>query len=116
MPERVLRVLIVEDDVSLCMGISDMLNEFGFDTAVAADGIKALNELANADPLPDFILLDLHMPNMDGWQLRDTLKNDTRYCDIPVIVMSGDQSLTSVEADGHLMKPLDMYAILAYLQ
>lgn len=109
------RILIVEDDVDLCLCLSDLLGEFGFETAVACNGAKALLVLADADPLPDVILLDLHMPHMDGWQLREVLRANPRYASIPIVVMSGDKAATDMDAAAHLMKPFeeaDLHGIL----
>jgi CheY-like chemotaxis protein len=110
------RILIVEDDVNLCIQLSDLLYEFGFETGVADNGFKALEILQEADPLPDVILLDLHMPQMDGWQFRERLKQEPRYSSIQVIIISGDEACREVEADGHFMKPLDIGQILTKLQ
>jgi CheY-like chemotaxis protein len=110
------RILIVEDDVSLCLQLSDLLYEFGFDTAVASDGIQALEILNKYTPLPDLILLDLHMPNMNGWELREKLQQDEKFKKISVVIMSGDQAAVDVPAEHHLMKPLDIYALRAILQ
>lgn len=109
------RVLIVEDDIDLCLELSDFLNEFGFDTAVATDGLRALAILADCDPLPNIIILDLHMPNMDGWTLRESLKNHQKYASIPVLVMSGDEACFSVNAEAHFLKPIDLRQVVSVL-
>lgn len=110
------RILIVEDDIDLCLALSDFLGEFGFETAVADDGVRALRILGEADPLPDAILLDLRMPNMDGWALRAKLADHPRYCNIPIVVMSADKGLNEVPADAHLAKPFDMGAAMNILR
>ena len=110
------RILIVEDDVSQCLQLSDLLNEFGFETAVAGDGLKALEILEVAKPLPDIILLDLDMPRMNGWQLREVLKTDPLYCQIKILIMSGCDAAIDVQADSHFPKPLDLGILLRALQ
>lgn len=109
------RILVVEDDVGCAESLQDMLCEFGFDTAVACDGVMALEVLGAANPLPDIILLDLHMPNMDGWQLKEKLKKDERYSHIPIIIMSADTACTSVEAEAHLVKPFELNTVMELL-
>jgi CheY-like chemotaxis protein len=109
------RVLIVEDDTSLCLSLADMLIEFGFEVGVAGDGLKALSILETADPLPDCILLDLHMPEMDGWQLMERLKQHEQYSKIKVVVMSGDEALHQLNADGHLPKPFELRSVFSIL-
>lgn len=110
------RILIVEDDVSLCLQISDVLYEFGFETGVAGDGAKALEILATCDPLPNLILLDLHMPNMNGWQLCEALKQNEKYSKIPVLIMSADEACLQMDAKDHLVKPFDLNVLLQKLQ
>src|SRR3954451_23813463 len=70
-----MRVLVVEDDEDLATAISQALEDEGFATSIARDGHEALSRLRRGirdDPasLPDVILLDLMMPNMDGFGFR----------------------------------------------
>lgn len=83
------RILIVEHDVPTCLAMSDLLGEFGFETGVADSSVRALSTLAEADPLPDVILLNINMPHMDGWKLREALRLDSRYNKIPILTISG---------------------------
>ncbi len=62
-----LHVLIVEDNQVNQQILGAQLRELGCTSALAADGVEALDALRNA-PLPDIILMDCHMPNMDGWE------------------------------------------------
>jgi CheY-like chemotaxis protein len=110
------RVLVVEDDVNLCLSIADVLMEFGFEVAVAGDGAKALHELAEADPLPSVIVLDLHMPNMNGWELKDKLANSPRYRDIPIVFMSADSAaLAQMEQEDKIQKPFELQDFLHHV-
>lgn len=109
------RILIVEDDIELCMFLSDELGDEGFETGVANDGERALAMLEQYKPLPDIILLDLHMPGMNGWTFREKLKENPAYAKIPIIIMSGDLACTEVEADAHLIKPFDLKNFLDLL-
>ena len=105
------RILLVEDDADQCLLLANYLCDEGFDIAIACDGVKALQILSEADPLPDVILLDLYMPNMNGWQLKEVLAKDPRYSKIPIVIMSGDKAATAVEADAHVLKPFDISVI-----
>lgn len=106
------RILVVEDDIDICMCLAEILMDAGFETAVATDGLRAYDILENAHPLPDVILLDLRMPNEDGWTLRTKIKNNERLRKIPIIVMSASNLLLDVEADAHLRKPFDASNLL----
>lgn len=90
------RILIVEPDVSLCLSLSNMLGEFGFDTAVADTSTRALRILGECIPLPDVILLNLNRSNRDGLALRGQLANHKKYCNIPVVSMSDDSNISDI--------------------
>lgn len=110
------RILIVEDDSAQAQSLQDLLCTRGFDVGIACDGVMALSVLTEYYPLPCLILMNLNMPNMDGWTLRERLKEDSRYRNIPVVIISGDASCTQVDAEAHFIKPIDLRAMLAYLQ
>jgi two-component system, sensor histidine kinase len=62
-----LRVLIVEDNQMNRKILSAQLRELGCDCALAEDGVEAIANLLKA-PTPDVVLMDCHMPNLDGWE------------------------------------------------
>lgn len=104
-----------------CLALSDLLCEHGFDCAVADNGLRALSILnaitgTEDDPLPALILLDLHMPELDGWQLHQALQEDPRFCKIPIVVISCDPHLKDVPAQAHFPKPIDPRALIAALK
>jgi CheY-like chemotaxis protein len=86
-------VLIVEDDAVTREMVRQTLEKIGLAAAEAVNGRSALNWL-NGHAAPAIILLDLMMPEMDGFEFLDALKADNRWCDIPVIVLTG-MSLTA---------------------
>jgi two-component system, cell cycle response regulator len=80
------RILIADDDPSVLESLSGVLRDSGFDVA-AADGRESLmRELGNGTP--DLLLLDVIMPGADGVQVLQELKSDTRWRDIPVLMVS----------------------------
>ncbi len=81
------KVLVAEDDPSVRMTISFVLEDEGFDVSCAEDGEQAL-AMATADP-PDVILLDQIMPKMDGQEVLTQLRSLEATRDIPVVVMTG---------------------------
>ncbi|MGH2721601.1 MAG: ATP-binding protein [Actinomycetota bacterium] len=70
---------------------------------------------------PDLVLLDLHLPDMDGDAVLERLRSDPSTSSIPVVILSADatpgqiQRLLDAGADGYLTKPLDLRAVLALL-
>jgi DNA-binding response OmpR family regulator len=81
-----MKVLIAEDDKFLASAYRVKLNKLGFEVKVAVDGIEALQILV--DFQPDVILLDLIMPNQDGFVTLEKIKADEKMKSIPVIVTS----------------------------
>lgn len=103
-------VLIVEDDEETRNGVRVILEEEGYEVTSVADGEQALAYLrGNARPM--FILLDLNMPGMNGWDFRQEQLSDPDLSGIPVVVMTGYReygaAITSLKPDGHLQKPVN---------
>jgi CheY-like chemotaxis protein len=90
---RVARVMAVDDDPVIRGLLEVNLEMEGHDVVTAVDGQDALDK-ARADP-PDLILLDVMMPNVNGWQAAQALKNDPATRGIPVILLSA----RAMEAD-----------------
>ena len=88
-----------------------MLEQDGFSTARAANGKEGLDLLANLDPKPCLVLLDLWMPEMNGWDFYERLHRDPELRSIPVIVMTayGKKEPSSLK---WLRKPIDMTTLL----
>lgn len=80
-------VLVVDDDGTNLSVMSDIFGVFGCAVRTAPSGGAAL-EHAQADP-PDLILLDIGLPDLDGYSVCERLKADPRTADVPVIFMSG---------------------------
>ncbi|EDN71014.1 Response regulator receiver [Beggiatoa sp. PS] len=102
-------LLIVEDDRKFSTLILELARETGFKCLVAEDGITGLQMAEQYKP--HAIILDVGLPNLDGWKVMEQLKNnpDTRH--IPVHFISAfDQSLEAKKmgAIGYLMKPVNM--------
>ncbi|MEK8020054.1 MAG: response regulator [Candidatus Parabeggiatoa sp.] len=79
-------VLVIDDDAIIRELFQANLSQLGYAVAVAIDGNQGL-ELSHKLQ-PDCILLDVNMPELDGWQILSMLKNDPQLAPIPVIMMS----------------------------
>jgi two-component system, cell cycle response regulator DivK len=107
-------VLIVDDNEKNVKLARDVLRFAGFDTLEAASGERGLS-LA-AENLPDVILLDIRLPDMDGTVALRRLKDDRRTAGIPVLAvtsfaMKGDRERFLAEGfDGYLEKPISVAA------
>jgi twitching motility two-component system response regulator PilH len=113
-------ILIVEDDEALADVLSLRLSRQGFETTVAESGQLGL-ALARAEK-PSVILLDLRLPDMDGFELCQELVDDEQTCEIPVIILSGLEQpdiIRRSRAAGcyyYVRKPYDPNALLALIQ
>jgi signal transduction histidine kinase len=114
------KVLIVEDSRIQAEILNDLLRQQGYEPFLAENGRAALAVLETVEP--DAIISDVIMPEMDGYELCRTLKNDYRYCHIPVILLT---MLTDVQdvvyamesgADNFIVKPYKSEYILSRLQ
>src|SRR5437867_3531413 len=99
------RVLLVEDDGDLREALSDALIDAGYVVTHAGNGRTALALLQQG---PDFslIILDLMLPEMDGWQFRHEMSKDARFKDVPVIVVSAHGADAPCGAHAYLKKPV----------
>ncbi|WP_245533144.1 response regulator transcription factor [Coprothermobacter platensis] len=93
------KIILVEDDSDFALLLSKRLNDFGFTTEIYEDGASFLDLKASGD----IILLDLMLPNLDGFRVLEVLKH--RHSDTPVIVVSA----RSAEED--VVKALDLGAL-----
>ena len=102
-------ILIIEDELDIADLISMNLQRDGFNVEMAHDGAEGLNlALKNQ---PDFIVLDLMLPTMDGYQILKEMQRDTRTHNIPVLMLTAksqiEDRILGLEkgADDYLTKP-----------
>jgi CheY-like chemotaxis protein len=104
-------LFVVEDDDSARRALADILRLEGFEVVSAPNGKKALEYLHHSSTPPCLIILDLAMPEMDGWQFRAEQQKDPTLARIPVIVMTAFTN-AEIDADAVLQKPLDLERLL----
>lgn len=111
------RVLVVEDELSLRMMLTQLLKSCGYEVFEEPDGEAGLRR--TLELRPDLIITDLNLPMLSGLDMCAKIKSDPRVKDIPVIMMTGDlktmnDKLRGFElgADDYIVKPLDI-AVLA---
>jgi PAS domain S-box-containing protein len=114
-----LRILVVDDNIDTARGMSRLLKLLGHDVATAHAGPDAL-EIAR-DFHPEFVLLDIGLPGMDGYEVASRLRKEPRCQGAVIVAVSGygqDEDLRRSKAAGfdhHLIKPLDHDALLSLL-
>ena len=108
------RVLVVDDDDIIRGFVSEALEDEGYDIRTAANGRHALNVLR--DWKPDLIVLDLMMPEMDGWTFRAEQRKLPDAADVPVVVLSAVRDVraqaAALEAASVLGKPFELDELL----
>lgn len=112
-------ILVVDDDMLNRVVLSTNLQEQGYEVATAENGREAL-EMLESRPF-DVVLLDLLMPEMDGYQVLEQMKRDNIQREIPVIIISALDEMESVlrciemGATDYLPKPFDAGLLRARL-
>ncbi|MBZ4394452.1 response regulator [Myxococcus sp. MISCRS1] len=108
-------VLAVDDDPDILMAFKDVLELEGHRVLLARGGREAL-ELLGRGERPDVILLDLMMPDGNGWEFRDRQLADASLASIPVVVISGQgvsaREVIALGVDDYLRKPVDVERLL----
>lgn len=111
------RILVVDDDLDVRRSLVALLEDEGYDVVSCADGRRAW-DIIQRSPLPDLMVLDLMLPEMDGWQLRARQRADPRLAVMPVVAISADSSAkaSAIHADVFLPKPLSAEALLGAIE
>jgi CheY-like chemotaxis protein len=92
------RLLLVEDDEAERMGVSELLESTDIEITMAATGEAALTELRERPP--DCVVLDLKLPDMSGFEVLETIRDDAELRDVPVVVFTGRE--LSADEDAQL--------------
>jgi two-component system cell cycle response regulator DivK len=113
-------ILLVEDNELNRDMLSRRLSRRGFDMIVAEDGRQGLNMADTSSP--DLILLDLSLPEMDGWEVLRQLKSHPKMKNIPVLALTAHALVTdrnrALEAgfDDYDIKPIEMPRLLGKIE
>jgi DNA-binding response OmpR family regulator len=113
------RILVVEDDQSICELMTDVLEGDGWSVTTAHNGAEALVKMRTS--AHDLVMLDLMMPVLDGWGVLAARQVDAKLKAVPVLAMSaGGNSwmdrATALGANGYVPKPFEIDAVLAALE
>ena len=117
-------VLVVDDDPDLVEAISMKLESKDYQVTKAYDGIEAWDRIQ--EERPDLIILDVMMPRKNGYVLCDEIKNNPKYQDITVILLTGVASALSSTtlshqdgmntlADDYIPKPIDLDKLMSMI-
>jgi CheY-like chemotaxis protein len=111
-----LKAVIIEDSKDVASFLDFSVRTLGYDTAVAHDGAVALDLLKQS--IPDLILLDMHLPNVDGDTILRWVRSEEQFRQVPVVVLTGISQTLNKEIENlasfALVKPID-YRTLSQL-
>jgi len=113
------KILLVDDNPKY---LKDVLPTYGYDVTVATDGIQALKILGNRENQFDLILLDVMMPNMDGWATLKAIRENNDRKAIPIIMLTAldkeQQQISGLKfgADDYIVKPFTLPNLLARVE
>jgi len=114
------KVLVVEDNDMNMQLVEFLLEEEGFEIVKATSGEEAL--LSIAQTVPDLILMDIHLPGLDGLSVVREMKNDPRTKCVPILAltahaMRGDRDrFLDAGCDGYISKPIDVKTFVPAIQ
>lgn len=117
MPEK---ILVVDDDLETLVLIGKMLQGHGYTILAASNGAQALTMARNE--IPDLIVLDIMMPDIDGYEVAQELRKDPEIGDIPIIMFTAkgqvDDKVAGYEAgaDDYLTKPVHPIELVAHVR
>ncbi len=109
------RVLVVEDDKSISLGLRINLEKEGYEVLIAEDGERGLELGRSAQP--DLVVLDVMLPKMNGLEVLDTLRREG--IDMPIVILSARSAemdkVTGLElgAEDYIAKPFSLAELLA---
>lgn len=113
------KILLVDDEPKY---LKDVLPSYGYEVVTAFDGINALKILKNEEHQFDLVLLDVVMPNMDGWKTLKAIRSDKETETLPVIMLTAlDEDYQQISglkfgADDYIVKPFSLPNLLARIE
>ncbi len=118
MAEKIL-ILVADDEQNLLLLLKDNLEEYGFDVVTATNGQEALYKAQTITP--SVIILDVEMPKLNGWQVCEKVRADSRLKNTPVLILSAYAQPEDIKkglalgANQYLTKPFKMKDLIDVL-
>jgi len=114
------KILVVDDEKQFLEMMTIRFEANGYEVITATDGKEGLTKAKSENP--DIILLDVMMPEIDGFEVCKLLKNDERYSGIPIIICTAMAQTADLEtskkagADAYVTKPFDHSILLSKIE
>ena len=110
------RILVVDDDPTVMALTISILEKNGYEVICASDGKHALDIIERV--MPDLIVLDVMMPELNGSMVCGILKHDERFRSIPIVMLTGEQKAIdhaigrTMKADAFFNKPINRVSFI----
>lgn len=110
------KVLIVDDEPNIVMSLEYMMRKNKFDVFIARNGVEALDLLSRE--VPHLILLDIMMPDVDGYEICEFVKSDEKFAETKVVFLSAKSKVSDIQkgydlgADLYVTKPFSTRDLL----
>lgn len=110
------KVLIVDDEPNIVMSLEYMMRKNKFDVFIARNGVEALDLLSRE--VPHLILLDIMMPDVDGYEICEFVKSDEKFAETKVVFLSAKSKVSDIQkgydlgADLYVTKPFSTRELL----
>jgi CheY-like chemotaxis protein len=111
------KILVVDDDVRNVFALTSVLENYGMNVVFAENGRDAI-EMLHENPDVDLVLMDVMMPEMDGYETTQAIRQIDQYADLPIVAltakaMSGDRERSlAAGASDYITKPVDLDLLL----
>lgn len=111
-------ILVVDDSPTVVKFVSFSLKNSGYEVLTATDGMDALEKVSRLERRVDLVITDLNMPNLDGYGLIATLRENAEYSKTPIIILSSEEGEDlqkrgmQVGASSYLVKPFNASSLL----
>ncbi len=109
-------ILIVDDEPNIVISIKYLMKHAGYEVVTAYDGQQALDYLAESSPA--LMILDVMMPNKNGFEVCEEVRGDSRFADMPILMLTAKGSEAemnkgfSLGADAYISKPFSTHDLV----
>jgi DNA-binding response OmpR family regulator len=105
------KVLVVDDEEDIRMSVGQILEVCGYEVMKAENGTECLKKLEQG--LPDLVILDIMMPGMSGWDVAARIKENEKWCTVPIVFLTakGDEmsmGMGGLACEEYIVKPFDV--------
>lgn len=120
--EHVRPILVVDDDADIRQLVAELLRLTGYEPYTASSGVEALELLATAQVVPDLVLLDVQMPELDGWDTLRAIRASASIGDLAVVLCTVKASPVDLAlgwalgCDGYVVKPFAIDGLVAEVE